>query len=238
LKRLWGEVLPVLTGAGALLAPGFIMFIINAVRRRVWGGLWAAGWWFGTVLLYSLRMPVTYQHGRYLIPSMPVYILLGILGTKDLLLRLNIGLAGRVCRRALLVSLGLVLVGFWILGADAYRSDTAIINTEMVAASQWINAKTPQSAVVAAHDIGALGYYGGRDIIDLAGLINPDVIQLINDESALAEYLTQKDPDYLMTFPGWYTDLTESLSPLFCTDSEVTRQAGGENMCIYTWEEK
>ena len=44
-------------------------------------------------------------------------------------------------------------------------------------------------AVIAAHDIGALGYFGGRSLVDLAGLTDPDLIPILRDEKALAHTL-------------------------------------------------
>ena len=67
------------------------------------------------------------------------------------------------------ITLVIVLTIFLVLGAvQAYALDVAIINTEMVATAKWIAANTPDDALIAAHDIGALGYYGQRNVLDLA----------------------------------------------------------------------
>ncbi len=88
------------------------------------------------------------------------------------------------------ITLVVVLAAFLLIGAtQAYALDVAIINTEMVSAAKWIAGNTPDDALIAAHDIGALGYYGERDVLDLAGLISPDVIPFIRDEYRLAVHL-------------------------------------------------
>ena len=38
------------------------------------------------------------------------------------------------------------------------------------------------NAIVAAHDIGALGYLDDHQLVDLAGLITPEVIPFMLDE--------------------------------------------------------
>jgi hypothetical protein len=125
---------------------------------------------------------------------------------------------------------------FWILGAKAYAEDVAIIESEMVTTALWVRENTSNDALIGAHDIGALGYFGDRDIIDLAGLISPDVIPFIRDEILLAEYLDTKNVDYLMTFPDWYSELPKQSVLIFQTQGTFSPALGGENMAIYRWK--
>ena len=234
--RLWNMILPVLTGAGLLLLPGLIWFIIISLRAKQWGRLLAVLWWLGFVGIYALRMPVAYQHGRYMIPAMPVFMLAGLLGTISIIQELKVTRKGWIVSRALLASTGLILAAFWVLGAGAYARDVAIIQSEMVAASRWVETNTDPSARIAAHDIGALGYYSGREILDLAGLIDPEVIPFIRSETEIATYLQRSQADYLVTFPGWYISLTKEKIPVYCSIARFAPDAGGENMCVYAWE--
>jgi hypothetical protein len=107
----------------------------------------------------------------------------------------------------------------------------------MVATAKWIEGNTEETALIAAHDIGALGYFGRRDLVDLAGLVSPEVIPFIRDESKLSEYLNAKAAKYLMTFPDWYPDLVRELPPLYITNGEFSPAAGGENMVVYRWHD-
>ena len=142
----------------------------------------------------------------------------------------------RVISKVWLIS-GISILGlFWFLGAKAYAEDVAVIESEMVATAHWIQVNTPPDALIAAHDIGALGYFAQRDIIDLAGLISPDVISFIRDESRLANYLDSQGAEYLMTFPEWYPSLTDRSTMIFQTQSPYSPKLGGENMAVYQWE--
>jgi hypothetical protein len=206
------------------------------VKRR-WIIQAAVLWWLGYTLIYALRLPVDYQHGRYLMPAMPVYFLTGFLGTIELwqqhLVRTRVL---SMVRKAWVFSLVLVLAAFYFIGAfQAYALDVAIIKTEMVAAADWIALNTEPQAVIAAHDIGALGYFGERTVVDLAGLISPDVIPFIRDEDQLAAYMDKQQTAYLMTFPGWYNRLPAMGKLVFQTDGDFSPQAGGENMAVYRW---
>ncbi len=89
--------------------------------------------------------------------------------------------------------------------------------------------------MIAAHDIGALGYFGGRPILDLAGLVNPEVIPFIRDQGELQTYLDARGADYLMTFPDWYPDLIEGLTPIYQSGAPFSPELGGENMAVYRW---
>jgi len=105
----------------------------------------------------------------------------------------------------------------------------------MVATAHWIQENTPPDAIIGAHDIGALGYYAQRDIVDLAGLISPDVIPFIRDEARLAKYLDTQDVTYLMTFPAWYPSLASRSILIYHTQSPYSPNLGGENMAVYQW---
>jgi hypothetical protein len=129
----------------------------------------------------------------------------------------------------------LITLAFWALGARAYSRDVAIIESEMVETARWINANTPPSALIAVHDIGAIGYVANRDLIDLAGLVSPEVIPIIRDEAALARHLDQAGANYLVAFPGWYPELVADLQPAFVTGAQHSPQAGGENLVVYRW---
>ncbi len=62
-------------------------------------------------------------------------------------------------------------------------------NDRHVAAGKWINKNTIEIQMsIATHDVGAIAFYGKRKIIDLAGLITPELIEHINDRM-YSEYM-------------------------------------------------
>ncbi len=234
LTRLANEPLQLVTGAGAILLPGVILALATAVRRRDWSVLAVTIWIAGFLVLYAWRLPATYQHGRYIVPVMPVFFLLGLAGMVEFLqVR---GLRGRwMLATSWKLATGLTLVLFWGRGAFAYAGDVAFIESEMVTTARWVAANVPPKALVAAHDIGALGYFGDRDLVDLAGLVSPDVIPFIRDEAQLADYLDEQKVDFLVTFPDWYPSLTSDLIPVFSTGAPYAPSMGETNMAVYQW---
>ncbi|MFO7681092.1 MAG: hypothetical protein R6X34_13675 [Chloroflexota bacterium] len=229
-----------LSSAHLLLLPGLIMAGLLALRQD-WRQklllltlplLWAGG----HVALYAWRLPVTYQHGRYLFAAMPVWILYGLAGWLWLFGRMGNGRLGRIGKQVAALTFALLLLFFAVLGAQTYATDVAFIEGEMVNVAHWLAENTPPNALIAAHDIGAIGYFGERPLIDLAGLISPQVIPYLTDEFALSHYLTGTHAQYLVTAPGWpYADIikTSRATLLYQTNYTWTTEQGLNNMAVY-----
>jgi hypothetical protein len=235
-RRFLAEAGLPLVGAGVLLLPGFIVQLVHDGRRRNWAALGGAIWVIGYLFLYAWRLPVTYQYGRYVMPVMPVYFVWGLSGLIRWVQIDSSSAWKRVLSRAWVLSTVFITLVFWVNGARIYARDVAIIESEMVAAARWITDNTPADALIAAHDIGALGYFAQRNLIDLAGLISPEVIPFIRNEPRLAKYLDDRRAQYLVTFPNWYPFLVERSQPLFSTGGEFSPAIGGENMTVYRWK--
>jgi hypothetical protein len=185
--------------------------------------------------MYAWRLPVTYQHGRYAMPTIPMFLVLGVEGLSRWVTPETQSVLRRVISRAWLASLGAVAIMFWFLGARAYAQDVAIIETEMVATAKWVATNTEAIELVAVHDIGAMGYFSDRPLLDLAGLVSPEVIPILRDEAALAKFLDSRKANYLVTFPGWYPELVAEAEFVHTTTGVFSPQAGGENMTVYRW---
>jgi hypothetical protein len=197
-----------------------------------------AAWWLAHLTLYALRLPVTYQHGRYQMPVIPFFILVGLGGTAYILRPQARAWPLRVLSRAMMASAGLVLLGFLGLGARAYATDVAFIQGEMVATADWLAANVPPDSLVAVHDIGAIGYFTPRPLLDLAGLVTPEVIPFIADEAQLMEFMQARGADYVVFFPDWsdaYRRMAHDprLEPVYTTGFAWTRQQGRANMTVY-----
>jgi hypothetical protein len=238
LSRLGEQALLPLVGVGILLLPGFLFISWKSIRDRQWSQLAGPAWAIGFLWIYAMRLPVTYQHGRYVIPMMPVYFLWGLAGSAQLIQPGALILWKRVLSKAWTASIVIVLLLFWILGGRAYGKDVALIESEMVEVAQWVAMNTEPAALIAAHDIGALGYFGNRRLLDLAGLVSPDVVPFIRDEEQLASYMNEQQADYLITFPGWFPELVSHSEPIYQSQGKFSPLQGGENMAIYLWRSK
>ena len=233
--RLMREFQLPLVGVGVALLPGFVIQADWVVRNKKWGEMAAIIWVLGYLTLYALRLPVDYQHGRYVIPMMPIFFVLGFAGFSRWISPDSEANLKRIISRAWLISVPLLLLAYYGIGASAYARDVAFIESEMVSTALWVAENTPEDALIAAHDIGALGYFGNRALLDLAGLISPDVIPFIRDEVLLGDYLDSQGAAYLVTFPGWYPDLVNRAALIYQTSGVYSPSFGGENMAVYRW---
>ena len=233
INRFLAQISLPLIGAGVLLLPGVFYFIWRA-RRKV-TILVGVIWFLGYAAIYAEKLPVTYQHGRYLIPAMPIFFLWGLAGLMRLLADAQSKHWGKMGAFAWGSALVLIWGAFYLLGAQSYTEDVTFIESEMVATARWVNQNLPPDALIAAHDIGALGYFDGREIIDLAGLVSPEVIPFVRDEERLRSYLSEEEADYLIVFPSWYITLSEGLPIVYNTNGYSVLKNGAENMTTYQW---
>jgi hypothetical protein len=177
--------------------------------------------------LYAWRLPVTYQHGRYVMPVIPLLLVYGTAGL------LSAGMLARPARVVVGALLLAVPLAFLVVGARAYAADVRVINREMVAAAQWVRDHTPEDALVAAHDVGALGYFAQRPLVDLAGLVSLEVVPYMGDEPALAAFVRQRGAAYLVQGAGFaYPTLTGRPPAAPCGDAGGQPAAGAA--CVYT----
>ncbi len=227
-------VLP-LVGAQVLLLPGIVAAVWAWFRSRQWNAVLPLGWAIAIIAVYAVRLPVTYQHGRYVMPVIPVLVTVGLSGLSHVLRLHSKQIWPRLLSRACAAAVGVLAIAFWFIGMEAYARDVRFIESEMVRTARWVNANTEPDALVAAHDIGALGYFGGRELLDLAGLVSPEVIPFIRDEGRLRDWLTVKRPDYLITFPSWYPELAAPLEEAYRTDTRYRSAEEGENMAVFRW---
>lgn len=236
LGRLFSQFGLALTGPGLFLLPGFIYAIWRSMQKRDWTILSAGIWFAGYAAIFAFRLPVVYQHGRYLMPAMPVYFLVGLIGSSYLFRVLPVSRLFFVLTRVGALSLGLVWVGFLAIGARTYAQDVAIIQTEMVDVAHWVGTNTSPQDIIAVHDIGAIGYFSQRRLVDLAGLVSPEVVPFIRDEAMLASYLDEQNVSFLVTFPDWYDHLQDGKSIIYQTQGKYALEAGVENMAVYRWK--
>ncbi len=218
-------------GAQVLLLPGLVLMTWRLVRRINYELVLPLVWVLALPALYAARLPVDYQYGRYEMPVIPFIVIYGVAGTALLLERIRV----RVIRRTWALTTAVLVVVFAWIGAGQYARSTAIINCEMVATARWTAANLPPSALIAVHDIGAQGYFDSHPMLDLAGLVSPEVVPFIRDEARLADWMQARGARYAIFFPTWYPALAKDsrFIPIHSENCAVTRASGEEDLGVY-----
>ncbi|HEY6195969.1 MAG TPA: hypothetical protein VI504_13085, partial [Candidatus Eisenbacteria bacterium] len=83
------------------------------------------------------------------------------------------------------------------------ESFTAGMARSLIPWGRWFDLHAEPDAVIAAPDIGALGYYGRRRVMDLAGLVTPELVPILDrmpeeDATARFEFARIARPDFLV----------------------------------------
>jgi hypothetical protein len=207
----WGDLAPHRVGLG-LVAIG----IISAIVRRSPAMLMVA-WDALYYVSYSL-LGVSAYHWYYA-PLVPVWVILMGAGVDAMtMLSRMVGtrlgfpwIASVVCGLCLVVLVFLHWRQTWLTGLQ-------VDNRYQIyqAAGDWLRLSTPPSASVGALEIGIIGYYGERKMIDFAGLLQPDVAAQMRCETTYQDtalYAVQNyQPDYVVIGRGWLPILEMELN--------------------------
>jgi hypothetical protein len=199
----------------------------------------------GMAFLYHWKLPYLYQDGRYLIPILPFILLLATIGSSG-----SASWLAKSPSLASILSITLILVAaigeFTGLtdAVDNLSFEDAYIHNLQVETAQWCAKNLPQNAVITTHDIGALGYYSGRKIVDLVGLADPEMIRYLDKPGAVSA-LRKKGVSYAALLDNWYEipnentvfvnapPVSETMRVYYFTDS--TRFTGAKVLSIHKY---
>ena len=232
LNRVVGYIIPLIASPFLVLLPGAAIWIARAVRTRDWATVGSILWFLGYIFIYLMRMP-PYQHARYIIPAFPILYLWGILGMIEVVLSPK---PNKQIIFGWQVLLGMMCIVFSYIGARQNAYDVYWIESEMVQTAKWVQQNIPPDKLLAVHDIGALGYYVPNPIIDMAGLITPDVVPFIRDSAKLKDYLDLRSADYLIVFPGQYSKLIAQRTPLFVSGLQPELLHFDDHIEVFPWK--
>jgi hypothetical protein len=176
-----------------------------------------------------------------LIPGNAVLAAAGLLAARRLALRRNWRWRGSRLSLIALVAVLAVAGTAWRLPTMArlYAQDVSNINEMHVDIGRWVVENTPQDAVLALNDIGAITYVSERRIVDLAGLVTPQVVPMLHAPdraSRLVAFMAEQGVDYVIIFPNWFPDLADRddlLEPLHRVTLERRTITGGTTMVVY-----
>ncbi len=151
----------------------------------VWGPtalVGIAATWF-VVLLGGYAVKQVWIISRYVSPLAPVLLLaMGVI-TEWLLGGKRVALHGRKIGHAFMiggVTLTLLFNG-WIFFSQVVphaQKFPAGVRECYLGMGEWLSQNTPEDAVIAALDIGAVGYASERRVLDLMGLVSPEILEL------------------------------------------------------------
>jgi hypothetical protein len=239
--KIVGAVCTVEVLAILLLLPG-----LKGVFRRGDAALHIASWaWLLLIPLgYAARgVPVI---SRYLLPLLPLIVLYAWFLLEQWKLSRPTVVRRVVFAAALIVSVALNLVVYTYRVVPHTREFTAGMERTLIPWGKWLGEHSDPDAVVATPDIGAIGFYSDRQVLDLGGLVSPDIVPLMQrmpyDEMVRSfAFRAAGQPEYLVDRGRGPARLVEespygeALRPLFMerTKSLAMAKPGAVDYTLY-----
>ena len=216
---LWGThwLLPV------LLVPALAVAWWRGGRAWAWPGLALVLHPLAMALLAPYRGP-GFQQGRYSIHLLPLAmaVLWG--------LALRRGVALRIVYLA-------IALGLLVPASARYAWAVQNINAMQVHLGHWVARNTPPAARLAVNDIGAIAFVSRRHVLDLMGLVTPDIRPYRRDgEAGVIRYVEEQCPEYLIIFPAWFPRLSAMPAryrSIYSVHLEHNEVAGADTMVVY-----
>ena len=166
-------------------------------------------------MIWIFALPVVYVLfdfqvlSRYLLPVIPPVIVFGVVSLR------------RICSRFLKCSrlrkaVPVIFTALVILQSVAFYRVVVVPPTQgfsrgmqdvLVGMGEWLKGNTDTDALVATPDIGAIGYVSRRNILDLGGLVTPEINRMRSRIDV--DQIIEKG-FYLGFHPGYLVDRSET----------------------------
>lgn len=217
--RMWWEFATGYSSREGIYLPfglaivGVVGWTIGAYRRKDYAvGLLVWGWLLALTAAVSTLDPAFWHFKRY---QMPAIVLLLVVSGMGLVMLYD-------WKRWIANS----LVGFWSFMAvlsmvvyfvPAYQLNIQYLLDQQIPMAQWLSENTPESAVVAVHDVGMMRYVGNRTTVDMVGLTTAGAAESWrHGPGALAEFLSSYTPR-----PDYTASYTDALGLSYLADTGI-----------------
>jgi len=174
------------------------------------------------VLLGGLATRQVWVISRYVSPLAPVMLLAMSVVTEWLMQGMAVTLAIRKTGRNIILAalIATLSLNWWIFTSEVLphaRKFPVGVRECYLEMGAWLRDNTPEDAVVAALDIGALGYASDRRILDLMGLVSPEILKM-GREMGFQEMVASGDwllagagPGESVDAPDYFLDRSEGM---------------------------
>lgn len=222
-----GEFVRLMTrNVGLLLLAGWVFATAGLIRYLV--GRQRAGGRAGApalplvvpalwVLSYyaSMALSPVFLFGWYFVPPTPIYYLIAMVGWSLALRRLWQGAGDSLDRRPG-SGMALILAAAGLLGAvfvprvlHDLREGQAANRTLNIPIGEWLHTHARPSDTVMLEPIGYIGYYGGMRVLDVVGLVTPEVLPYWDKQVYYPEFQIWRRflPEWVLLRAGSWADL-------------------------------
>ena len=205
-------------------------------------------------ILYANTLPYLslINNSRYLVPVFDLLIICAVLSISMISMKLFTHqnkvkpeeikeYANKTYR--IIVVLLLVFVIFtaaypkYLEQGDYFAREVIDTNCRQIIIGKWIKENTPEDAVIAIHDAGAIKLFSDRRIIDMAGLVTPDITFGNFTRKEKLSYLRSQGCEYFAyfnrIFNTWTSYLKGAYTVVFSLHCSYAVLQGNANMSVY-----
>ncbi len=195
-------------------------------------------------LISSIVIPNWRHHVRYLIPLIPflniaaVYYLAILLNSKYFI---NFK-KSYFTSRSITLSFLMISFIYYIVFAIELGKNTDNINNQQVKLGSWVRDNVSSDETIAVNDIGAIKFISRNRILDLEGLVTPEILRYRTyqwkDNLDSTFYLLKKNNvSYIIIYDEWFKEFLEKfgneLTLVTSARLEDNTICGGDEMKVY-----
>jgi hypothetical protein len=188
--------------------------------------------------------PVVGNFGRYFFPLFPLIAVFAALALGFIFERGESTIfSSRAWKGLGLLIICLPTVVMLARGALVFTRNVGNVEDSDVAAAHWLQDRVPAEALLAVNDVGALKYILPNRVLDMAGIVSPEISTAKKDavarganwQQGVANVLAREKPDYAVVFPNWYPGLVgedKILRPIHVIRIRGNITMGGDAVAI------
>jgi hypothetical protein len=158
--------------------------------------------------------PPEFQSQRFLAALNPLFLLVGLIGGWWIAERV-LWARHPAVRAVLFLGVLAASLARQPSAATTYAKNVRDTTGMQVAIGRWVRDHVPRGSLLAVNDVGAIGVISDCPVLDLQGLVTPEILSrrdLAHKAAGTApravfEFIVEHRPDYLIIFPAWYPEL-------------------------------
>lgn len=172
-------------------------------------------WAIALPLASSILIPNWRHHARYMMPLIPFLNIIAIFMFWHLHSFVkNIKFQNIFSNKIALSCLLIFSLGYFSVYYVTIAKNTGNINDQQVEMAYWIEENIPADEMIAINDIGAITYITKRPIIDMAGLVTPEILryrtyQWHDNIDSTRILLEKNNVKYLIIYEHWFKPLLD-----------------------------
>lgn len=232
---------------GLLWILSFIFFVFNFRNFRSQLNIYIVIflWLFLLPIFSSVLIPNWRHHSRYTIPLTPFISIVAVYTFNFIYINFLKDIKFRFNKIKYFFYIILFLnIPYYFVYAFNIGLNTSNINDQQVKIAKWVSENIDSDTGLAVNDIGAIGYYTDNKLIDMAGLITPELfdyrkLEMQEGLDSLESLYKRNNVGYVIIYDHWFPDFLEkrkdNLEFIKSEKLKINTICGGEEMKIYKY---